>query len=66
MEEILFELGINFEVFLVWDEDELEFVFGVMGSIEGDEIVEEISDDLMEGLIELDYVIDEEFEVIVF
>lgn len=66
MEEILFELGINFEVFLVWDEDELEFVFGVMGSIEGDEIVEEISDDLMEGLIELDYVIDEEFEVIIF
>jgi len=63
-EEISPEPGINSEVSSVRDEDELEFVPGAAGSIEGDEIVEEISDDLMEGLTELDHVIDEESEAI--
>ena len=63
-EEISPEPGINSEVSSVRDEDELELAAGATGSIEGDEIVEEISDDVMEGLTKLDHVIDEESEAI--
>ena len=63
-EEISAEPGINSEVSSVRDEDELELAAGATGSIEGDEIVEEISDDVMEGLTKLDHVIDEESEAI--
>lgn len=57
------EPGITSEVSSVRGEDELEFA-PVPGSVEGNEIKEEISEDLMEGLNELDQVIDEESEVI--
>lgn len=62
-EDASHEPGITSEVSSVRDEDELKFA-PVPGSVEGNEIKEEISEDLMEGLNELDQVIDEESEVI--
>lgn len=48
------------------EEDDFDMVFVILGIGERDEIVEEISEDLMEGLVWLDSVIEEELEVIVF
>lgn len=62
-EDASHEPGITSEVSSVRDKDELEFA-PVPGRVEGNEIKEEISEDLMEGLNELDQVIDEESEVI--
>jgi len=63
-EDISQEQGVLSEDSSVRDDDELDLSPTMLGGVERDEIVEETSEDLMEGLAQLDSVIEEESEAI--
>lgn len=63
-EDAAHEPGIQSELSSAAEEDDLDMAPAILGTGERDEIVEETSEDLMEGLARLDSVIEEESEAI--